>query len=64
MEAEKLVKQFIKEYNYGPCIMYGTESGCLYVLWEHWKYTNVLEAPKIYLGNIKQQFKLIYRWHD
>ena len=65
MEAERLVKQFIKDYKYGGCIMYGTDRNGLFVLWKHWAYSYPeTEATRIYIGKIKISLKLTYKWLD
>jgi hypothetical protein len=65
METERLIKQFIKDYKYGGCIMYGTDKDGLFVLWKHWSYLNPeLQAKRIYIGKIKISLKLTYKWLD
>jgi len=65
MEAERLIRQFIKDYNYGSCIMYGTDKNDLFVLWKHWKHIYPeIHADRIYIGKIKTKLKLTYKWLD
>lgn len=64
MEAERLVKEFIKVYKYGNFIMYGTDENGLFVLWQHWRYLNPeREAKRIYIGKIKSKIKITYNPH-
>lgn len=66
METKRLIKEFIKVYNYGPCIMYGVEKHDLYVLFKHWTFVNWSHAPKVYLGKVKSIKNLnpTYVWQD
>lgn len=67
METERLIREFIKVYKYGGCIMWGSDENGLFVLWKHWSYLNpIKQARRIYIGRIKnyKQIKLTYKWLD
>jgi hypothetical protein len=64
LRKEPLIVEFIKVYNYGRFIMYGTDENGLFVLWKHWRYLNPeREARRIYIGKINKQIKIVYKWH-
>lgn len=67
METKKLIKEFVKiDYKGFGCVMYMIEKFDVIVFFEHWKYVNWSDAPKVYLGKQKKikQLKPTYLWQD
>lgn len=66
LDVLQALLRFIKEEDYGPCIMIEVfKGGDLAVLWQHWRYTTPSQAPRVFIGGkYKQQPIIKYLWLD
>lgn len=63
IEILNALLKFIKEENYGPCIMVEIfNGGDIAVLWEHWRYTTPSKAPRVFIGGKFKNQKPIIRY--
>lgn len=60
------LKDFINiDYKGFGCLMFLWEGTEIKILYEHWKYSDIMKAPQVYLGGVwkrKNKTELYYIW--